>query len=69
MRDCIQVDRIIGLDGNASPPVSIFIDESGLISGVEARGSEPVDCVAGPQFAADTQKISEIWFEGELLTQ
>jgi hypothetical protein len=43
MKDCIQVDRIIGLDGNGSPPVSIFIDESGLISGVEARGSEPVD--------------------------
>jgi imidazolonepropionase-like amidohydrolase len=44
MKDCIQVDRIISLDGNGSPPVSIFIDESGLISGIEAMGSEPVDC-------------------------
>ena len=44
MKDCIQVDRIIGLDGNGSLPVSIIIDESGSISGVEARGSEPVDC-------------------------
>jgi hypothetical protein len=44
MKDCIQVDRIIGLDGNGSPPVSIVIDESGFISGVEARGNEPADC-------------------------
>jgi hypothetical protein len=44
MKDRIQVDRIIGLDGNGSPPVSIVIDESGVISGVEARNSEPAGC-------------------------
>ena len=44
MKTCIQVDRVIGLDGTGSPPVSIAIDEGGFIFGVEAMGNEPASC-------------------------
>jgi imidazolonepropionase-like amidohydrolase len=44
MKACIQVDRVIGLDGTGSPPASIAIDEGGLIFGVDAMGNEPANC-------------------------